>query len=121
MDSSNISSLTYLQDKNINQVEFQKNLQKIKDLEENLKNTKNTDDAKRKQVAEDFASLLTSMMLKEMKKTLHEEEDPLYGGFKEDVFKDMLYDEYSKILTHNSLQPLVEMIYKASLDMDKNA
>ena len=41
MDSSNISSLTYLQDKNINQVEFQKNLQKIKDLEENLKNTKN--------------------------------------------------------------------------------
>lgn len=116
-----ISNFSYLKDNNINQVEIQKNLQKIKDLEGNLKNTKNTDDAKRKEVAEDFASLLTSMMLKEMKKTLHEEEDPLYGGFTEDVFKDMLYDEYSKILTHNSLQPLVDMIYKASIDMDKNA
>ncbi|MFN3411441.1 MAG: rod-binding protein [Exilispira sp.] len=75
-------------------------------------------DLKRRQVAEDFASLFTQMLLKELKKSIHEEENPLYGGFKEDVFKDMLYEQYSKILTKEGLKPLVDLIYSSTLRMD---
>lgn len=75
-------------------------------------------DLKRRQVAEDFASLFTQMLLKELKKSIHEEENPLYGGFKEEVFKDMLYEQYSKILTKEGLKPLVDLIYSSTLRMD---
>lgn len=79
----------------------------------------NEEDLKRREVAEDFASLFTQMLLKELRKSLHEEENPLYGGFTEEVFKDMLYEQYSKELTKNGLKPLVDLIYSSTLRMDK--
>jgi len=76
-------------------------------------------DLKRREVAEEFASLFTQMLLKELRKSLHEDENPLYGGFTEEVFKDMLYEEYSKQLTKNGLKPLVDLIYSSTLRMDQ--
>jgi Rod binding domain-containing protein len=76
-------------------------------------------DLKRREVAEEFASLFTQMLLKELRNSLHEDENPLYGGFTEEVFKDMLYEEYSKQLTKNGLKPLVDLIYSSTLRMDQ--
>lgn len=90
-----------------------KNKAQLEDLEKLAEK-----DIKRKEAAEQFASLFTQMLLKELRKSLHEENNPLYGGFTEDVFKDMLYEEYSKTLTKEGLKPLVELIYSSSLRMD---
>lgn len=75
-------------------------------------------DLKRREVAEDFASLFTQMVLKELRKSIHEEENPLYGGFTEEVFKDMLYEQYSKAITKDGLKPLVDLIYSSTLRLD---
>lgn len=83
----------------------QDDLTKIKNYEQGVPK------GKAWEVSQDFASILTNMMLKEMRQSLNEEEDPMYGGFSEQVWKDMLFDEYSKALTKNSLSPLVKMIY----------
>jgi len=71
------------------------------------------EELKKREVAEDFASLFTQMLLKELRKSLHEENNPLYGGFTEEVFKDMLYEEYSKAITKQGLKPLVDLIYSS--------
>ena len=78
----------------------------------------NDKDLKRREVAEDFASLFTQMVLKELRKSIHEEENPLYGGFTEEVFKDMLYEQYSKAITKDGLKPLVDLIYSSTLRLD---
>lgn len=94
----------------------QNKIEKLKNYEKLANNE--VEDKKRKEVAQDFASLFTQMLLKELRKSLHEEQNPLYGGFTEEVFKDMLYEEYSKILTKEGLKPLVDLIYSSTLQMD---
>ncbi len=90
-------------------VNLTSNENKIKELQK-YKN----EDFKKREVAQDFASLFTQMVLKELRKSLHEESNPLYGGLKEDVFKDMLFEEYSKSITKEGLKPLVDLIYSYS-------
>ncbi|MCX8059182.1 MAG: rod-binding protein [Spirochaetes bacterium] len=79
------------------------------DIEKNSK----YDLTKLKEISSDFASLFIKMMLDELKKSLNPENDILYGGFREDLWKDMLFDEYSKKLSRNGLNSLSEIIYKS--------
>jgi Rod binding domain-containing protein len=58
----------------------------------------------------EMESLFVSRMLSEMRKTVHRS-DWLYGGFAEDVFTDMLYDEYALQISKNSNLGLARQLY----------
>ncbi len=82
---------------------------KFKDLD----NLQNLPEEKKKlyEVAVEFQSLFVKMMLNSMKNTINKENDILYGGKVEDIFEDMLYDEYAKIYSRNANLPLAKEIY----------
>lgn len=63
------------------------------------------------QTSLEFQSLFINMMLKGMRATLHHEDDMLYGGRTQEIFEDMLYDEYSKSYSRSAGFPLAEQIY----------
>ncbi|MDV6235164.1 rod-binding protein [Leptospira ellisii] len=60
----------------------------------------------------EFESLFVKMMLSEMKKTV-QKSGLIDGGHAEEIFEDMLYDEYSKNLSSNSSLGLAEQIYQS--------
>lgn len=60
----------------------------------------------------EFESVFVKMMLKEMKSTVHKS-GLIEGGYAEEIFEDMLYDEYSKNLSANSSLGLAEQIYQS--------
>ncbi|WP_061223357.1 rod-binding protein [Leptospira weilii] len=60
----------------------------------------------------EFESIFVKMMLTEMKKTV-EKSGLIGGGHAEEIFEDMLYDEYSKNLSANSSLGLAEQIYQS--------
>ncbi|TGM16953.1 cell division protein [Leptospira selangorensis] len=60
----------------------------------------------------EFESIFVKMMLKEMKSTVHKS-GLIDGGYAEEIFEDMLYDEYSKNLSANSSLGLAEQIYQS--------
>ncbi len=64
----------------------------------------------------EMESLLVAKMFKEMRKTVHKS-DWLSGGFAEEVFEDMLYDEYALNLSKNTKLGLAGMLYK---ELSKN-
>lgn len=84
---------------------------KIDSSKKILNKTKN--DEKLKKVSQDFASIFIKLMLSEMKKTLHQEKNPLYGGLAEDIWSDMLYDEYSKLMAKNGLNSISSLVYQS--------
>ncbi|EMO54628.1 rod-binding protein [Leptospira noguchii] len=63
-------------------------------------------------VSVEFESIFVKMMLNEMKKTV-EKSGLIDGGYAEEIFEDMLYDEYSKNLSSNSSLGLAEQIYQS--------
>jgi len=56
-------------------------------------------------------SLFVGKMLKEMKKTVHKSEW-LHGGQAEEIFEDMLYDEYALKVSRNSDCGMARMLYE---------
>ena len=72
---------------------------KTKQIDEKLMNT-----------CIEMESLFVSKMFKEMRKSI-EKTDWLHGGFAEEVFQDMLYDEYSLMVSKNSNLGLAKMLY----------
>ncbi|EQA44244.1 rod binding protein [Leptospira broomii serovar Hurstbridge str. 5399] len=60
----------------------------------------------------EFESIFVKMVLKEMKATIHKS-GLIDGGYAEEIFEDMLYDEYSKNLSANSSLGLAEQIYQS--------
>lgn len=60
---------------------------------------------------QDMESIFIAKMLKEMRATVPKNEW-LSGGFAEDIFKDMLYDEYSKSMSKTSSFGISDMMYK---------
>ncbi|MFN3604400.1 MAG: rod-binding protein [Leptonema sp. (in: bacteria)] len=62
-------------------------------------------------VALEFESLFVKMMLNSMRNTLNKESDLFYAGIQQDIFQDMLYDEYSKIFAKNANLGLAKEIY----------
>jgi Rod binding domain-containing protein len=63
------------------------------------------------EVSLEFQSLFIKMMLNSMRKTLSKENDLLYGGRVQEIFEDMLYDEYAKIYSKNADLSLAKEIY----------
>ncbi len=56
-------------------------------------------------------SLFVGKMLKEMKSTVHKSEW-LHGGQAEEIFEDMLYDEYALSVSKNSDFGMAKMLYE---------
>ena len=58
----------------------------------------------------DFESIFIKLMLNSMKKNIPKAK-LIDGGFAEDIFDDMLYTEYSKIMARNGNFGLAKMIF----------
>lgn len=58
----------------------------------------------------EFESIFVKLMLNQMKKNI-EKQPFLHGGYAEEVFEDMLYDEYSKEISKNAKLGLAEQLY----------
>jgi flagellar protein FlgJ len=87
---------------------------KTDELKEKLKNTSASDE-ELMEVCKSFEAYLLEQVMKEMKKTVHSEED------KNDYlqqFGDMLYEEYAKKATEGQGLGLAQMLYEA---MKRNA
>lgn len=64
----------------------------------------------------EMESIFVGKMLKEMRNTVHKS-DWLHGGYAEEIFEDMLYDEYALNVSRNSRLGLADMLYK---EMSRN-
>jgi Rod binding domain-containing protein len=69
-----------------------------------------TVDKKLMNVCIEMESIFVARMLKEMKKTVPKGE-MLHGGYAEEMFEDMLYDEYSMSVSKTSNLGLAKMLY----------
>ncbi|MGC8766597.1 MAG: rod-binding protein [Brevinematia bacterium] len=72
---------------------------------------------KLKEVAKEFEAIFVNMMLKEMRKSINE--TGFLKGFREDIFRDMLYWEYSKLIANNTKFGIAESIYNLYKDFSK--
>jgi flagellar protein FlgJ len=72
---------------------------------------KRTTDKKLMDTCVEMESLFVAKMFKEMRKTVQKNEW-LHGGFAEEVFEDMLYDEYALNLSKNTKLGIAGMLYK---------
>ena len=63
-----------------------------------------------RKVSEDFEALMINQMLKEMRKTVNKS-GLLDGGMSEQIFEDMLYDEYAKEFSKTKTFGLADIIY----------
>lgn len=61
-------------------------------------------------VCQDFEALFIKQMLNVMRKTV-KKEGLLDGGMSEDIFEDMLYDEYAKKMAQTAQFGLAETMY----------
>ncbi len=75
------------------------------------KNYKGMDDKKLKEVSQEFESLFINQLFKSMRSTVPKDEW-LNGGLKQDIFEDMLYNEYSKNISKSGGIGLGDMVYK---------
>ena len=78
----------------------------------NIENDKTINDEKKRlrEDSEDFEALMINQMLKEMRKTVNKS-DLINGGMAEQIFEDMLYDEYSKEFSKTKTFGLADIIY----------
>lgn len=60
----------------------------------------------------EFESMFVKIMLSQMRKSV-EKNGMIHGGYAEDVFEDMLYDEYAKEMSKNANLGLAEQIYQS--------
>ncbi len=62
------------------------------------------------EVCVDFEAIFIKQMLNVMRKTVHKN-GLLDGGFAEEIFEDMLYDEYSQKMARNAQFGLANILY----------
>ena len=62
-------------------------------------------------VCREFESLFINQIFKSMRKTV-QKSGWLDGGLKQEIFEDMLYEEYSKAIAHSGGIGLGDMVYK---------
>jgi peptidoglycan hydrolase FlgJ len=80
----------------------------ISSIERDLQNT---NDQKVKQACSDFEAILIKQMLDSMRKTV-EKTSLLGGGMAEDIFEDMIYDEYAKKMSKTGDFGVKDMLYR---------
>ncbi|MGA2973920.1 MAG: rod-binding protein [Spirochaetia bacterium] len=61
---------------------------------------------------EDFEALFIKQMLDAMRKTINKEDDMLGNGMGQDMYEDMLYDEYAKKMASTAQFGLADTIYR---------
>lgn len=61
-------------------------------------------------VAKEFESLFAKQMLDSMRDTLNPDEDLLNGGMAQDIFEDMLYEEYARLLSQTGGLGIADLI-----------
>ncbi len=70
---------------------------------------KSSDPTTLEEACRDFEALFIKQMLDSMRKTVPES-GMMDGGMAEDVFEDMLYDEYSKLMARTADLGIAEMM-----------
>lgn len=58
----------------------------------------------------EFESIFVKMMLSQMKKSV-QKSGMIDGGYAEEIFEDMLYDEYARMISSNEALGLAEQVY----------
>ena len=61
---------------------------------------------------QEFESIFVKMMLKEMRNSVDKSDSLISGGWAEDIYQDMLDDEYSKSMTRTAGFGLADQLYK---------
>jgi peptidoglycan hydrolase FlgJ len=61
---------------------------------------------------QEFESIFVKMMIKEMRKSVDKTDSLLNGGWAEDIYQDMLDDEYSKSMAKTAGFGLADQLYK---------
>ncbi len=85
-----------------------KNLRAENTLQDAAKNQRND---KLYQACEDFEAIFIKQMLSSMRKTVNK--SGLFdGGFAEEIYEDMLYDEYAAKMASSTRLGIAEMLYK---------
>lgn len=69
-----------------------------------------SDDAELRQACKDFESIFIKQMLDSMRKTVHKSglND---GGYAEELYQDMLYDEYANKMAETAQLGIAKMMY----------
>jgi flagellar protein FlgJ len=62
--------------------------------------------------AQDFEALFIKQMLDAMRKTLKTQDDMVGSGTGQDMYNDMLYDEYAKKMSSTGQFGIADMIYQ---------
>ncbi len=75
------------------------------------RNYKGMDEKKIRETSSQFESLFIEQLFKSMRNTVPKDEW-LNGGLKQDIFEDMLYSEYSKLISKSGGIGLGDMVYK---------
>ena len=60
----------------------------------------------------DFESIFVKMMLKEMRSSVDKSGSLMSGGWAEDIFQDMLDDEYSKSMAETANFGIADQLYR---------
>ncbi len=63
-------------------------------------------------VAQEFESLFAKQMLDSMRATLNREDDLFDGGMAQDIFEDMLYEEYARMMSRTGSLGIADMIVR---------
>jgi flagellar protein FlgJ len=74
--------------------------------------TERRGDDKLREVSLEFEALFVEQMLDSMRKTVHKENDILDGGMAQDIFEDMLYQEYARIMSKTGSLGLADLVYQ---------
>ena len=78
---------------------------------ESVKRNIHREDAKLYEACQDFEAIFIKQMLNSMKKTVNKT-GFINGGMAEEIFEDMLYDEYAVLIAKNARLGLADMVYK---------
>ena len=111
MNSANLSKLENTKKQYGNaKFSIDENIQNTSDNNAVSKYGKEKEKKRLRQVSEDFEALMINQMLKEMRKTV-DKSGLIDGGMAEQIFEDMLYDEYAKEFSKTKTFGLADIIY----------
>ncbi|WP_020004440.1 rod-binding protein [Brachyspira innocens] len=111
MNSANLSKLENTKKQYGNaKFSIDENIQNTSDNNAVSKYVKDFEKKRLRQVSEDFEALMINQMLKEMRKTV-DKSGLIDGGMAEQIFEDMLYDEYAKEFSKTKTFGLADIIY----------
>ncbi len=82
------------------------------DFATTLKNVQDKEKAKTrlKEISYEWESIFINQLLKEMRNSIHKT-SLFHGGYAENLFEDMLYDEYAKLIAKSDQFGFAKQIY----------